>query len=58
MKKNNVEQTKFDLHYGITWTPEPECPKCGAYMKEFVTKWWCRNLDCRFKIDKEEQKED
>lgn len=27
---------------------EDICPKCGEYMKEFITRKRCRNLECRF----------
>lgn len=33
--------------------PERICPKCKTNMKEFTTKYRCRNLLCRFKIKKE-----
>ncbi|HQM97255.1 MAG TPA: hypothetical protein PK705_09640 [Clostridia bacterium] len=31
---------------------EMKCPECGADMKEWVLNYQCRNLDCRFKVNK------
>ena len=33
---------------------EKKCPKCGEDMKEYVTKYWCRNrYKCGHLIEKE-----
>jgi hypothetical protein len=32
---------------------EPSCPKCGSDMKEFVTRFICRNLSCRHEEKKD-----
>ena len=31
---------------------EMECPECNSDMKEFVSKFMCRNKSCLFKYDK------
>lgn len=33
--------------------PELKCPKCNSDMKEYVTSFKCRNLDCRFEYTKQ-----
>lgn len=33
-----------------------KCPKCNLEMKEFVTRFLCRNLECRHEIRKKNYK--
>lgn len=46
----------LNYHKEVMWTNENKykkeltCPKCGADMKEFVTRWRCRNLKCRYEM--------
>jgi hypothetical protein len=35
--------------------PELKCPKCGEDMKEYVTRFMCRNIECRFDYTKQFQ---
>jgi hypothetical protein len=35
-----------------TMQEEMKCPKCGTDMKEYVTRFGCRNQNCKYEFKK------